>query len=113
MTDPKDPNLEDEDEALRLDDEEESSDAGSVNDEGGGETEAGQESQDAQAQEGLGRREKRIQALRREAQEASDRASRFERELNEERARYRQQPQQGETTEQENARLALMTAEER
>lgn len=113
--DPKDPNLEDDDE-ISLPDEEiddEGQDAGSIDNEGGDEAQAGQESQDAQGEERLGRRERRIQALRQEAKESNERAARFERELAEERARRQQPQQQGESPQAEEARIALMTTEER
>lgn len=116
--DPNDRDLEDDDE-IALPEEDEGEDAGSLDHEGGDEAEAGQEPEDAEGQEGLdeprvGRRERRVQALRREAQEANERAAKFERELNEERQRARQPQQpQTETPEQEANRLALMTVDER
>jgi hypothetical protein len=100
------------DEDLTLGEEGEGEDAGSIDNEGGDETEAGQEPEAIQGEERLGRRERRIQALRQEARESNERAARFERELAEERAR-RQPQQQGESPQEESARLNLMTTEER
>lgn len=98
---------------------EESPDAGSLDDEGGDEAETGQEPSDEEAQERVdgGRRARRIQALRREAQENRERASRLERELSEERQR-RQQPAQPQGPQEESedafrARCALMEPEAR
>jgi hypothetical protein len=115
----------DDDEEVKLPDDEEEGDAGRDDDEGGDEAEAGQEPEDAQAEEGPvdkqpSRQTRRVQELRRvaqeqteRAQEQTERAARFERELAEERARRAQPQFQQESPEQEQARLALMTTEER
>ena len=107
----------DDDEEVKLPDEEEG-EPGQLDDEGGDEAEAGQESPDAEAEEGEveakpSRATRRVQELRRVAQEASDRAARVEREIAELRAQRAQPQIQQETPEQEQAKLALMTTEER
>lgn len=92
----------------------EGQDAGRLDDEGGDEAETGQELEDAQGQAGLGRREKRIQALRREAQEAREREALLQRELEAERARNRQPAQPTEESDEAfNAKLALIDDPER
>lgn len=109
-------NLDDEDEIkLPEDDEQEGSDAGSLDDESGDESEAGQEPEDAQGSTRVaGRASTRIQALRREAQEARERTALLERELEQERSR-RQQPQQPQEESDEvfNARVAMLEPEAR
>ena len=109
------------DEDLKLPEDEDEGQPGQLDDESGDEAETGQESPDAETEEGQvdeerqpSRATKRVQELRRVAQEASERAARVEREIAELRAeRSRPQPQQQESPEQEQARLALMTTEER
>lgn len=108
MDDPNDREVID-DEVFDEELEGEREDARRLDDEGGDETEAGQEPEAAQAQEGLGRASKRIQALRREAQEERERAALLQRELEAERARVRQPAQSTEESDDAfNARLALM-----
>jgi len=103
-------NIDDEEISLPDDEAEgEGSDAGSLDDEGGDDAQAGQELEDAQGQAGLTRRERRIQALRKEAQEAREREALLQRELEAERARNRQPPQPTEESDEAfNAKLALI-----
>ena len=100
-------NIDDEEDVLEVEDE--GSDAGSLDDEGGDDAETGQEPEDAQGQERLGRAGKRIQSLREAAQRERERAAQLERELAQER-QQRQQPQQPreETNEEFEAKLALV-----
>ncbi len=100
----------------------EADDAGLDDDESGDEAEAGQESPDEEAEEGQvddeARRPSRatsaVQKAKSLAREAAAKADRLERELQELRAeRERARQPQGETPEQEAAKLSLMTAEER
>ena len=117
----KRPEEDPDEEDLALPDEEGEGDTGRDDDESGDASEAGQESQDAEAQEGEvvpppepSRATRRVQEAVRAAREASDKAAALEREiaaLRAERQQQQQAPQ--ETPEQEAARLALMTAEER
>lgn len=113
--DPNDRDLDDEEIKLPEDDDE-GQDAGSVNDEGGDDSETGQELEDAQSQARVrSRASERIQTLRAEAQAARERTALLERELQEERAR-RQQPQQQSQEESDdafNARIAMLDAEQR
>ena len=102
-----------------IEDQDEGENAGLDDDEGGdgGAGQAGAEGDEAE--EGLAdpepkqpsRAARRIQETTRLAREANEKAARLERELQELRAE-RAKPQ-GETPEQEAARLSLMTAEER
>ena len=99
--------------------EEDAEDPGQSDDEGGDGSQGETEAEDGEAEEGLGEPERRqpsratkaVQEAKRIAREASERSARLERELQELRAE-RAKPQ-GETPEQEAARLSLMTAEER
>ena len=103
---------------------EEADDAGLDDDEGGDEAEAGEEPADEEAEEGQvndegdrrpGRATTAVQKAKSLAREAAAKADRLERELRElraERESARNQPKV-ETPEEENARLSLMTAEER
>lgn len=79
--------------------------------EDGGEGDA-EEVDDEPEQRRPSRAQTRIQTLRREAEEARDRASRFERELQEARAEQQRRATQM-TPEQEAEKLLLMTPEER
>ena len=109
----------DDNDALPQDDEVEGQDAGLDDDEGGDQTsdESSQEGSD-EAEEGLEQRPSRatraVQAAKQAAREANERAARVEAELQtlRQERQQRQQPQE-ETDEQFNARLSLMTVEER
>lgn len=103
------------DEELEIEGDEEGQ-PGLGDDEGGDEVAGDEEAQRAEAEEGLAARQpsraaRRIQETTRVAREASEKAARLEREIAELRAE-RQKPQ-GETAQEEAARLSLMTAEER
>lgn len=96
--------------------EDEAEDAGLDDDEGGDEAEAGPKSEDAEGQEGQVERKpsratRAVQEAKRLAREAQERATRIEQEMQALRAE-RAAPKV-ETEEQEQAKLALMTAEER
>jgi len=116
MPDPRDPDEE-------IDEiQDEGEDAGLVDDEGGDEAETGQEPQDAAAQEGQVKEERpRSRATRavleakRVAREEAAKRTALEQELNALRAeRERERARREvESPEQEAARLALMTVEER
>ena len=97
------------------DDEVKEGQPGLDDDEGGDDAEAGQEPEKDQAEEGQvekpSRATRAVQEAKRVAREAADKASRLEQELAALRAE-RAKPQ-AEAPEAENARLALMTAEER
>jgi len=115
--DPKDPN--DDEEIL----EENAEDAGLDDDEGGDEAEAGQESEDASSEEGQveepqSRGERRFQKLSTTAREAAAKAQALEVEVAQLRAERAQREAQAAqpkepTPEEEAAKLALMTVEER
>jgi hypothetical protein len=112
--DPREPHEEE------IDDGEEGTDAGLLDDEGGDEAEAGEEPEDAEAEEGLdepapkpGRSTAAVQTAKRIAREANEKANRLEREIAELRAQTQRQEPKGESPEQEAARLSLMTSEER
>lgn len=101
----------------------EDDDAGLLDDEGGDEAETGQESENVEAQEGQveedgrpkGRATKAVLEAKRIAREAAAETARVRQELESlraERERERNR-QQVESPEQEAARLALMTVEER
>lgn len=115
--DPRDPDEE-------IDENEnEGEDAGLLDDEGGDEAEAGQEPEGAEAEEGAVDAEperparrgasETIRAAKNLARENAEKATRLEREIAELRAERERSKPQGETPEQEAARLSLMTAEER
>ena len=110
MSDTNDREIIDDEEVTLPDDEiEEGSDAGSLDNEGGDDAEAGQELEDAQGQARVGRAQSRIQALRREAQEAREREALLQRELEAERSRNRQPAQPAEESDEAfNAKLALI-----
>jgi hypothetical protein len=111
IDDPRDPDEEALDEI-----ENESEDAGLDDDEGGGEA-GGQESEDDEGQEGQveerrpSRASKAIVEAKRIAREAAAEAAALKKELAE--LRQRQQAPQTESREQEEAKLALMSVEER
>lgn len=121
MIDPKDQELGDEE---VLNDEIEEGDAGLDDNEGGDETEAGQEPEDVEAQEGQveaqpqSRGERRFQKLTAETRAARAESAALREEVAklaaERQAREQQaaQPKE-ESPEQEQARLAMMTVEER
>jgi hypothetical protein len=95
-------------------------DAGSDDDESGDEAEAGHESAEEEAEEGQvakpTRGEKRFQKLTREVRDAKEHAARVEQEiraLREQRQANDRTQNEQVTAEQERARLALMTADER
>lgn len=112
--------IDDKDPPDEIEDEIEGQDAGLNDDEGGNEAEAGQESPDAEGEEGQidarpSRATRAVQEAKRAAQEAREEAAAFKREveaLRAERAQRENTPK-GESPEDEAARLALMTVEER
>lgn len=113
VDDPRDPP----DEIEEGEDGDEGEDAGLGDDEGGDEAEARAEPEGAEAEEGLarkpGRGERAVLEAKRVARESQAREAALQREVEELRALRQQAQPQGETAEQEQARLSLMTAEER
>ena len=113
IDDPRDPDEEAHEEDVLEDD------AGQDDDEGGDET-AGQENDEAEGEEGLaeqprkpGRAEKAVVEAKRIAREAAAEAAALKREVAELRQQRQQAQPQEETPEQEAAKLALMSVEER
>lgn len=112
IDDPRDPP----DEEIEDDVGEEGEDAGLDDDEGGGEA-AGREAEDAEGEEGLAeqprqsRASKAVVEAKRIAREAAAEAAALKREIAE--LRQQRQAPQGESREQEEARLSLMSVEER
>jgi hypothetical protein len=121
---PRDPEIDDAEEDLQDDEQdvEEGSDAGSVDDEGRGEGTGRQEAEDDEGEEGLAAREERrpsrassaVARAKEAAKQATERAAAFEKELQELR-RERQQPAlpQEESDQEFQARMSLLTVEER
>lgn len=102
--------IEDDDEVtLPEEGDEEGVDAGSLDNEGRDDAQTGQEHEDAQGEARVSRATVRVQKALQQAQEATDRASRLERELEQERSKYRQpaQPQE-ESDDSFNARISLL-----
>jgi len=101
---------------------EEGSDAGQLDDEGGDEAEDRPQPEGEEAEEGPvdekpqrqeGRADRRFQKLSNSLKQANERAARVEQELAALRAERARPQQTQETPEQERARIALMTQEER
>lgn len=101
-----------------VEDEGQENEPGLLDDEGGDEAEARQKSEDAEGEEGQvapkpSRSTKAVQEAKRIAREATADKAKLEREVAELRAERQRSEPKGETPEQEAARLALMTVEER
>ena len=114
LDDPRDPDEEVLEDAHEEDDPED--DAGLGDDEGGGKD--GQEEQDDEAQEGLveakpSRASKAVLEAKRVAREAAAEAAALRKEMAELRQQRQQAHPQEESLEQEQAKLALMSVEER
>lgn len=112
VDDPRDPD--------EIEDEIEGQDAGLDDNEGGNEAEAGQESPDAQAEEGQvderpSRATRAVQEAKRATREAQEARAALEREVQQLRAEraQRENTPKGESFEDEQARLSLMTSDER
>lgn len=112
--------IDDKDSPDEIEDEIEGQDAGLDDNEGGNEAEAGQESPDAEGEEGQvdarpSRATRAVQEAKQAAKEAREEAAAFKRELEVLRAEraQRENTPKGESPEDEAARLALMTTDER
>lgn len=114
MADPDDEELPDDE----IDEEGQEVEPGLVDDEGGDEAEARQKSEDAEGEEGQvapkqDRRTRAVQEAKRVAREATEKTTALEREVAQLRAERQKEASRGETPQEEAARLALMTVEER